>query len=360
MNTIKGVNLGNWLVLEKWMSTELYDGLDARDEDEFYHQLSEEEAALRLHLHRSYFIQERDFLHIHALGLNLVRIPVPYYIFGGCGYGIGCIEYLDRAFKWAQRYDLKILIDLHTVPDSQNGFDNGGLTGVCKWHKNPANIDLCLDILGRLAQRYAGHPALYGIELINEPVNDSMWAAVHSRYTPADLKRAEGSEPVPTDILRDYYLKGYDTVRKYCGPETAVVLHDHFDLEEWDNFMPEDRYTNVVIDTHMYLFMEQMTTGSKTMEEHEAGIRSCFRDRLARAQQFHPVIVGEWSLGNKYTDIAYADPSSRQKMYRRLAQVQKDAFSVCEGQIFWSYKVHAPGRDNWDLQRAIDCGYMSL
>ena len=52
-------------------------------------------------------------------------------------YDIGCIDYLDQAFIWAGKYDLKILIDLHTVPGSQNGYDNGGITGVCKWCKNP-------------------------------------------------------------------------------------------------------------------------------------------------------------------------------------------------------------------------------
>ena len=29
---MKGVNLGNWLVLEKWMSPELFDGTSAEDE----------------------------------------------------------------------------------------------------------------------------------------------------------------------------------------------------------------------------------------------------------------------------------------------------------------------------------------
>ena len=29
---IKGVNLGNWLVLEKWMSPALFEGTDAEDE----------------------------------------------------------------------------------------------------------------------------------------------------------------------------------------------------------------------------------------------------------------------------------------------------------------------------------------
>ena len=32
---IKGVNLGNWLVLEKWMSPKLFEGTNAEDETYF-------------------------------------------------------------------------------------------------------------------------------------------------------------------------------------------------------------------------------------------------------------------------------------------------------------------------------------
>ena len=49
MMKIKGVNLGNWLVLEKWMSRELFHGIDAEDETDFYNALSPEEAADRLY-----------------------------------------------------------------------------------------------------------------------------------------------------------------------------------------------------------------------------------------------------------------------------------------------------------------------
>ena len=37
---VKGVNLGNWLVLEKWMSSELFHGTEAEDEEDFYTMLS--------------------------------------------------------------------------------------------------------------------------------------------------------------------------------------------------------------------------------------------------------------------------------------------------------------------------------
>ena len=249
---IRGVNLGNWLVLEKWMSQELFLGLEAEDESAFYEDLSSEEAKLRLHMHRGYYIQERDFQRIRAMGLNLVRIPVPHFIFGDYEPGVGCIQYLDHAFTWAEKYGLKILIDLHTAPDSQNGFDNGGLSGVVKWHQKEENIAFELSVLERLAQRYAGHSALYGIELLNEPISKEMLRTVGPRYKARHPEQAVGSEAVPTDLLKDFYLKGYETVRKYCASEVMVVLHDQFILEQWEDFMLPDRYPGVVLDKHKF------------------------------------------------------------------------------------------------------------
>lgn len=78
-------------------------------------------------MHRSEYISERDFATIKRIGLNTVRIPVPYFIFGDRPPFIGCIQELDKAFSWAEKYDIQILLDLHTAPLSQNGFDNGGI-----------------------------------------------------------------------------------------------------------------------------------------------------------------------------------------------------------------------------------------
>ena len=108
----------------------------------------------RIHVHRCEYISERDFARIRGLGLNSVRIPVPYFIFGDCPPFIGCVEELDKAFSWAEKYGLKILIDLHTVPGSQNGFDNGGICGVCTWSSSPENVKFTLDLLEKLAVRY--------------------------------------------------------------------------------------------------------------------------------------------------------------------------------------------------------------
>lgn len=40
---MRGVNLGNWLVLEKWMNPSFFQGTDAEDETSFCINLSETE-----------------------------------------------------------------------------------------------------------------------------------------------------------------------------------------------------------------------------------------------------------------------------------------------------------------------------
>ena len=150
---IKGVNLGGWLVLEKWMTPQLFSNVAAEDEYYLPRDLNPETYQARIDMHRANFITEADFLRIASLGLDTVRIPVPYFIFGDVPPFQGAIDYLDKAFNWAEHYGLKILIDLHTVPGSQNGFDNGGITGVQNWSQHPEKVAFTMSVLTRLAKK---------------------------------------------------------------------------------------------------------------------------------------------------------------------------------------------------------------
>ena len=104
---IKGVNLGNWLVLEKWMSPGLFAGTTAEDEYYLPARLPRDVYEARIRTHRAEYITERDFTRIKAMGMNTVRIPVPYFIFGDREPFIGCVEELDRAFAGRSAMDLR-------------------------------------------------------------------------------------------------------------------------------------------------------------------------------------------------------------------------------------------------------------
>ena len=202
---INGVSLGNWLVLEKWMKPGLFAASGEEDEIRLHRAMEPAELETLLRRHRDTYITEADFRNIAAHGCNLVRIPVPYFIFGDVPGHPGCLGYLDKAFDWAERAGLRILIDLHTVPGSQNGFDNGGLTGVVRWHRSPRAVAFALGVLTRLAARYRGRAALFGIEVLNEPIDWLTYATSPSSRQAKDKAEARGSGPVPMVFLKRFY-----------------------------------------------------------------------------------------------------------------------------------------------------------
>ncbi len=370
---IKGINLGNWLVLEKWMKPQLFEGTDAEDETWLNRSLQADELAARMKEHRDTFITESDFEYIKAQGFNLVRIPVPYFIFGDRPPFIGCIEYLDKAFKWAKKHGLKVMIDLHTSPGNQNGYDNGGIVGVCKWHKDPEEVKFVLKVLSRLSKRYAFEEALFGIEVLNEPISLPVFLASPSTRQAADKEEAKGSGFVPLVFLRSFYKKAYEVMRKYLSEDKAIIFHDGYRMESWIDFIRKNKLKNVYLDAHIYIFHMESYVKIHHLRSYKAFI-FLQKQRLRLVSSQVNVIVGEWCISNGYAnDYNGAKGMSetqinteRKRRYREVAELQLDAWSVTKGDIYWSYKfgndVDEPldgfWKESWDIRRCIKNGWM--
>lgn len=373
---VKGVNLGNWLVLEKWMSPALFEGTTAEDEYYLPTQLSPEVYEARIKVHRSEYISERDFAVIKRVGMNLVRIPVPYFIFGDRPPFIGCIKELDKAFDWAEKYGLQVLIDLHTAPLSQNGFDNGGICGVCKWSQTPEEVAFVLDVLERLAKRYGQRENLFGITPMNEPITENMWKLldVPNRYRAVDQELAGGSGPNTLEFLQGFYEKAYERIHPNIREEAFVVFHDAFELKAWKEFLTRREYQgNVILDTHQYLMTAEALGCKQTLNGYIEYIQENFAADIAEVQQYVPVVVGEWSLFNAYImdsckKEGVLTPESKKHFYAQLANAQLAAWQEGSGYIYWNYKmlldtVAEPqwmGWDCWDLGKSVELGWFPV
>lgn len=356
--TLTGVNLGNWLVLEKWMAPELFAGTDADDEWDLTHALDETRRRERYTTHRDGWISGRDFAYLRARGVSLLRLPVPYFVFGDVAPFVGCIEYIDRAFAWAERYGLQLLLDLHTVPESQNGFDNGGVCGVCKFHKTPEGVEFALTVLERLAARYGERPGLWGIEVLNEPISPALWDAldVPRRYPATDPQRARGSEAVPTDFLVEYYRHAYRRIRA-AAPGVRVVFHDGFRMPEWYGVLDTNEFDNIVVDTHMYVMM----AGQRDLHGYERYIAETFGRTLDEATQHFPVLVGEWCLDTKQHALTGMPDNDRRDYNQRIARAYLHAFEPATAWTYWAWRmnVDSPELDTWDFLRALEAGYLN-
>ncbi len=383
---VKGVNLGNWLVLEKWMSPALFDGTTAEDEYYLPRQLSPEVYEARIKVHRSEYISERDFAAIRRMGFDTVRIPVPYFIFGDRPPFIGCVEELDKAFSWAEKFGLKVLIDLHTAPLSQNGFDNGGICGVCKWSQTPEEVDFVLDVLEKLAKRYGQREGLWGITPINEPITEPMWTAmdVPGRYPPVDKELAAGSAPNTMEFLRSFYERAYDRIHPNIKDDAFVVFHDAFRLKDWKEFLTQERFAgNVVLDTHQYLMVAEAYGCEQTLEGYLGYIRDVFEKDIAEVQEYVPVVVGEWCIFNSlavgmdtkggqtslngidFSDSKVLSEEDKRNIYMTIAKATLNAWGKGSGYFYWTYKMlldpaNEPawrGWDCWDVAKSVDQGW---
>lgn len=359
---IKGVNLGNWLVLEKWMSPDLFAGTTAEDETSLCQQLDDVSKRERFRTHRNAYVTERDFAYLASLGIEAVRIPVPYFLFGDVEPFVGCVEYVDQAFAWAAEHGLKIMLDLHTVPGSQNGFDNGGLCGVCRWHRNPDDVEFVLALLERVTRRYQGHPAFWAIEVLNEPISEEVWSTldIPSRYPAADPAAAAESEPVPSVFLRGFYRDAYARIRA-VDADVTIVFHDGFRLAEWGTFFTDAGFTNYLLDIHLYLMVHTWRVGDDDLEAYLRYIDTEFRPQLAAAAEYSPLIIGEWCLNTSSERITTQDRPTRRDYYRRLADAQLDAWQITDGWFYWSYKlqVSGPELDGWDFGKTVALDYLT-
>ncbi len=372
MDKIRGVKLGNWLVLEKWMSPSVFSGTYAEDETWLNRDLSKNELRKRLKQHRDNYVTLKDFEYLKNIGINTVRIPIPYFIFGDYKPYDGCIEYLDKAFDWAESTGIKILIDLHTTPSNHNGYDNGGLVGVCKFHTKPGEVNYVLSVLERLAKRYGQRDGLFGIEVLNEPISFLVYLSAPTTGKARNRKEAIGSGYVPVSFLKKFYKEAYKILRKYLPEDKAIVFHDGFRLGAWKSFFIKNNMKNVYLDTHMYIWALEMF-----FPIHKLWVYRFYlgleRLRINLVQKYVPVIVGEWTIANHWSCDMHnrfinntSFSKAKKNRYRKVAKLELNAFKTASGWFYWSYQLYRDHdclmdrswKDGWDLRRCLKNGWM--
>jgi glucan 1,3-beta-glucosidase len=353
------VNLGGWLVLEKWMTPSVFAGLAARDETTWCVELGRD-APARLRAHWDGFITHADFAWLAEVGINALRIPLGFWIFGPPypyhpKYGAsqhpfveGGIDVLDRALDWASELGLRVMLDLHAAPGCQNGFDNGGMQDVCDWHTREEYLAYSVDVLGRLAARYRGASSLQAIQVLNEPRWD-----------------------VPTDLLKAFYRRAYAAIRGHCGPEqVAVAFHDGFrSHREYLGFFAPPAFQNVIYDVHRYqCFAREDLELDIHGHLHKAGVTWRGEADEIQRELALPAIAGEWSLGldpNGFSlsadrpadhPLAGMDAFQEQLGYRGYAAAQLLAFERYLGWFFWSYRTETTPA--WCFRECVERGWL--
>ena len=322
---IKGVNLGGWLVIEKWMTPELFSGTLAVDE----YGLSKNITKEQINKHRKNFIRAEDFKWIAKQGFTHIRLPIGYWIFGEEEPYNGGDKFVNFALTEAHKNGLKVLLDLHSHPESQNGKMHSGKEGAINWHTDSKNIEKSLAWLTSVCREYGKHPALYGIELINEP-----------------------HESISIDILIDYYRKGLAIVREQCATGVATVVSDSFRPRKMVRALRRQNLQGIVIDMHFYQthsLLDKLLGFSRNLRK----VRKWGRE-IKHVQKYFPVIVGEWSggLGINKKELSR---STKAEITQAYINSQLKEYQICNGWFYWSYKVITREQINpWSARQMIE------
>ncbi|KAE9406818.1 glycoside hydrolase [Gymnopus androsaceus JB14] len=245
---IYGVNLGGLFVIEPFITPAFFEKYPTAV-DEW--TLSEAMAAdtspggglSQLEDHYNTFIVEQDIAQIAGAGLNWIRLPIPYWAIevwpGEPFLAKTSWKYILRILGWARKYGLRVNLDLHTAPGSQNGYNHSGKLG---------QVDFLNGVMGIAnAQRMLNY-----IRIITEFITQE-------EYLPVVPVFGIINEPLLTTIGQDqlsaFYLEAHDMIRGITGLGEGhgpfISIHDGFiGVDSWADFLPgSDR---IMLDTHPY------------------------------------------------------------------------------------------------------------
>ncbi len=331
--TIKGVNFGNLLLAEGWMTVNslgaLYnddgsfvkvneDGIVEEYEEVFQEELdavlaerfTEEQIEA---LNDAYFYSyctEQDFINIKSLGLNTIRLPMYYRNFmEGTDEALtmkdDAFEKVDYFLELAKKHDLRVILDMHGVVGGQSGYEHCGTRDIDFW-TNETYINSMCELWQNIAEHYiVDRPDLastiLAYDLVNEPTN----------------RNEIGTGPLQWEVMN----RLYDAIRE-------VDTHHVISIEGvwYPVSLPSPEkygWENVLYQYHFYNWSESTTPNWLFYDFMYA--------LLSVADYDVPKFVGEFNFfGNKDTWLEYLEVYDNTGL----------------GWTIWSYKIISVGW--WD------------
>ncbi|KAJ6449848.1 glycoside hydrolase family 5 protein [Mycena sanguinolenta] len=256
VDRVYGVNLGGWFVLEPFITPALFQAYPSAPDEWTLASLMRADGTLQSTMEKHYdtFITEQDIAAIAGAGLNWVRVPIGFWAIStwtdvgvdetGATVAEPFLEgvawpYIVRLLGWARKYGLRVNLDLHTAPGSQNGYNHSGKLGQINFLNGPmgfANAQRMLDYIRVI------------VEFITQPEYANlipMFGIVNEAFLP----------DIGMDVITSFYLQAHNMIRGITGVGEGhgpfISIHDGFQgVSGWAGFLTgSDR---IILDTHPY------------------------------------------------------------------------------------------------------------
>ncbi len=167
--TLRGMNLGNWMVPEGYM-WHFKDGPQSPHEIEALvtELLGPSGAARFWEAYRDGYYTQGDLHRLRQMGFNSVRVPIHYRFFGS--EDAEGFRLLDRVVRWAKAEQLLVVIDMHAAPGGQTGSNIDDSAGYPWLYQDEAAQVEMVETWKRIARHYRDESAVMGYDLLNEPI----------------------------------------------------------------------------------------------------------------------------------------------------------------------------------------------
>ena len=332
---LKGVNTGNWLMLEMWMLN--YAGKGIEDQHEFIetleHRFGKEKSEKLMDIYRSHWMKESDFDVIKSFGMNTIRLPFDYKLLMDSDtkpfkLKSDAWEWLDLTIKIAKEKGLYVILDMHGAPGRQSGMDHSGRVGYNKLWSNKGFQDQTAWLWKQISNRYKNESTVAAYDLLNEP-----WGSSEKN-------------------LKKIVLKCYKEIRKN-NDDHLVIFPGHTSGIDFYQNIKSVELNNVIYTMHFYPGF--FGWGSATPFIHAEFLLEGLPNWVAKMEEFNsPLLIGEFNVVLK--------GAGGGEMMRRYYDFYESLYWPA---TMWSYKVldanGGVGDGTWGMvTNAKDISYVDL
>ncbi|KAH9887994.1 glycoside hydrolase [Cubamyces lactineus] len=355
----RGVNLGSWFVLERWIAESPFHDAAAPAQSDLDVARGAHAREI-LERHWDTWLTEADWKWLADAGINTVRVPIGYYHVCGADPSVlegtdfadlgavftGAWARITNALTIAHRYGIGVLIDLHAAPGKQNADAHSGTSAEPAFFSKPRNMAHTIRVLSSLVSNLTAFVKsrdpplsnLVGIELLNEP------------------------QPGPHDeALKKWYLDAFRTIRA-IDPDLPLYIGDAWRTDDYAGFIKSANVPFVVLDHHLYrcFTSEDISTSAaeharRLRDGHEGTSQMFARVGEALEGVGGAMVVGEWSAALNPGSLHGAGDEMQAK--RAYVEAQLQLYErCCAGWFFWTYKKETRGDTGWSFRDAVDAG----
>jgi aryl-phospho-beta-D-glucosidase BglC (GH1 family) len=346
-----GVNLGGWLEQEDVIDPVFWAeyGGNATDEWGLCAHLGSQCGPVLERRYATYIIPS-DIDTLAAAGVAILRIPTTYAAWvkipGSQLYSGNQVSFLKTIATYAiTKYNMHIIVDVHSLPGGVNGMGFGEANGHYGWFNNATELAYSYEVIDAVIAyvQSSGFPQSYTIEPINEPVDN---IDITAFGTPVAL-----SDSGAAWVLK--YIQGVIAKVQAANPKIPVMFQGSFRGEAyWSPSFPAN--TNIVFDVHNYYFAGRPTDSSTVSSV------ICSDAKASVGDGKFPVFIGEWSIQTVNNNLF----SMRAKNFNTGLY----AFAKYDhGSAYWTAKfsgdVTVAGQgvqgDYWSYENFISLGYVN-